>query len=66
MCIRDSHMRVPAIAGAAVFVALMAYFALVLVPEYHEIIAAGGAAGEALAEQLSLIHIFPWSWARHC
>ena len=52
------HMRVPAIAGAAVFVALMAYFALVLVPEYHEIIAAGGAAGEALAEQGPAVYYF--------
>ena len=52
------HMRVPAIAGAAVFVALMAYFALVLVPEYHEIIAAGGAAGEALTEQGPAVYYF--------
>ncbi len=52
------HMRVPAIAGAAGFVALMAYFALVLVPEYHEIIAAGGAAGEALTEQGPAVYYF--------
>ncbi|MDO4436465.1 MAG: cytochrome c biogenesis protein CcsA [Coriobacteriaceae bacterium] len=44
-------MRVPAMAGMAVFALLMAYFATVLMPEYHEILQAGGPAADALSEQ---------------
>ena len=45
------NFRVPAILGAVVFLALMAFFVLRLVPDYEGVIAAGGDAAAALAEQ---------------
>lgn len=45
------NMRVPAIAGAVVFVALMAFFALRLVPIYDAVLAAGGDPAATLSEQ---------------
>ncbi len=45
------HMRVPAVIGAAVFAALMVVFGTSLVPEYFDMLAAGGTAAESLAEQ---------------
>ncbi|WP_270848682.1 heme lyase CcmF/NrfE family subunit [Candidatus Collinsella stercoripullorum] len=45
------NFRVPALVGAVAFAVLMAFFALRLVPDYEGIMAAGGDAAEALAEQ---------------
>ena len=45
------NMRVPAILGAVVFVALMALFVTKFVPEYDEIVAAGGDPATTLTEQ---------------
>lgn len=45
------NFRAPALAGAIVFVALMAFFVLRLVPDYEGILAAGGDGAASLAEQ---------------
>ena len=45
------NMRVPAILGAVLFAGLMVLFVTKFVPEYHEIVAAGGSAATALTEQ---------------
>ena len=45
------NMRVPALLGAALFAGLMALFVFKFVPEYDAIVAAGGPAAAALAEQ---------------
>ena len=45
------NIRVPAISGAVVFVALMALFVVKFVPEYDAIVAAGGTAATTLTEQ---------------
>ena len=45
------NMRVPAILGAIVFCALMALFAFKFAPLYDQIVADGGDAAAALAEQ---------------
>ena len=45
------NMRVPAVLGAVVFAALMYLFATVFVPEYNQIVAAGGDSATALTEQ---------------
>lgn len=45
------NMRVPAVAGLAVFAVLMVIFVTKLVPAYDATIAAGGAAAQVLTEQ---------------
>lgn len=45
------NFRVPAILGAMMFAALMVFFVLRLVPDYEGVMAAGGDAAAALAEQ---------------
>ena len=45
------NIRVPGIAGLAVFAALMVLFATKFVPEYDAIVAAGGTAADTLTEQ---------------
>ena len=45
------NMRVPALLGIVLFAGLMVLFATKFVPEYHEIVAAGGSSATALTEQ---------------
>lgn len=52
------HMRVPAVIGAVVFIALMVVFGTRLVPEYFDMLAAGGTAAESLAEQGPAVYYF--------
>lgn len=52
------NMRVPAILGAVLFVALMVLFVTKLAPEYDAIVAAGGDAATTLTEQGPRIYYF--------
>ena len=45
------NMRVPAVLGGVIFVALMVYFATTLVPIYDAVVAQGGDAAATLTEQ---------------
>ncbi len=49
------HMRRPLVVAALIFAMELAYFALKLVPTYYGIMADGGAAATALAEQGHLL-----------
>lgn len=52
------NMRVPAVLGVVLFVGLMVLFVTKFVPEYHEIVAAGGTAATALTEQGPAVYYF--------
>lgn len=49
------QMKIPALLAAVLFMALMAYFAMVLLPAYQDVLAQGGSNAELLQEQGS-----PW------
>ena len=52
------HMRRPLVVAALIFAMELAYFAIKLVPTYHGIMADGGAAATALAEQGPALYHF--------
>lgn len=52
------HMRRPLVVAALIFAMELAYFAIKLVPTYYGIMADGGAAATALAEQGSALYHF--------
>lgn len=52
------HMRRPLVVAALIFAMELAYFALKLVPTYYGIMADGGAAATALAEQGPALYHF--------
>lgn len=52
------HMRWPLVVAAVIFAIELAYFALTLVPTYYGILADGGSAAVALAEQGPAVYYF--------
>lgn len=50
------RMRVPAVCALVLFALLLAYFVMVLLPDYQAILAAGGSSAEGLLEEGSPVY----------